>query len=306
MAAKQTTTTRRAGEGRGRSTAADARRRLLSGIPIAERRLELVGVSTTVLEGGAGPPVVLLHGPGANATHFASVIPDLVTAHRVIVPDLPGHGASEVRDGEPTSGRVLAWLGELIEHTCEASPALVGHAFGGAIAVRFAVDRPRRVGRIVLVDSLGLTAFEPAPEFGGALGAFLAEPNERTHDAIWRHCALDLDRLRERMGERWESFEAYNLDRARTPSLQAAQGALMRQFGLPAIPAEQFERIVAPTTLIWGRHDLATRLDVAEAASARYGWPLEVIEECADDPPVEQPEAFLAALRTALDGRRTA
>ena len=55
-----------------------------------------------------------------------------------------------------------------------------------------------------------------------------------------------------------------------------------------------------PTTLIWGRHDLATRLAVAEAASERHGWPLHVIEDSADDPPIEQPEAFVGALRTAL------
>jgi pimeloyl-ACP methyl ester carboxylesterase len=54
------------------------------------------------------------------------------------------------------------------------------------------------------------------------------------------------------------------------------------------------------TTLIWGRHDLATRLEVAEAASARYGWRLHVIENAADDPPIEQPQAFLRALHTAL------
>jgi ubiquinone/menaquinone biosynthesis C-methylase UbiE len=59
-----------------------------------------------------------------------------------------------------------------------------------------------------------------------------------------------------------------------------------------------------PTTLIWGRHDRATPLSVAEAASARYGWPLKVIENCNDDPPVEQPEALLRALRTALGGAR--
>jgi hypothetical protein len=43
------------------------------------------------------------------------------------------------------------------------------------------------------------------------------------------------------------------------------------------------------------------RLSVAEAASAAYGWPLQVIENARDDPAVEQPEAFLEALRTALD-----
>ena len=42
------------------------------------------------------------------------------------------------------------------------------------------------------------------------------------------------------------------------------------------------------------------RLNVAEAASVRYGWPLHVIENARDDPAIEQPAAFLEALRTAL------
>ena len=60
-------------------------------------------------------------------------------------------------------------------------------------------------------------------------------------------------------------------------------------------------RITVPTTLIWGRHDLATQLAIAESASTRYGWPLHVIENAADDPPIEQPEAFLRALREAFE-----
>ena len=106
--------------------------------------------------------------------------------------------------------------------------------------------------------------------------------------------------MRRELGERWEWFKAYNLDRARTSGVIAAVGSLMGQFGIPAIAPADLARIAVPTTLIWGRHDLATPLSVAEAASSRYGWPLYVIEEAADDPPIEQPEAFLRALRTAL------
>ena len=92
---------------------------------------------------------------------------------------------------------------------------------------------------------------------------------------------------------------AYALDRFRTPSVKAAMRSLMRQLA-SAIPSEDLDRIAVPTTLIWGRHDLGVRLNVAEAASARYGWPLHVIENARDDPAIEQPEAFLEALRTAL------
>jgi FAD/FMN-containing dehydrogenase len=102
------------------------------------------------------------------------------------------------------------------------------------------------------------------------------------------------------MGERWEPFATYNLDRARTPSVAAAVQRLIAEFVLPATAPEALARIAVPTTLIWGRHDLATPLAVAEAASAEYGWPLCVIEDAGDVPPLEQPEAFLAALRSVL------
>jgi pimeloyl-ACP methyl ester carboxylesterase len=75
---------------------------------------------------------------------------------------------------------------------------------------------------------------------------------------------------------------------------------LMRELGVPAIPPTDLERIAVPTTLIWGRYDRVLRLRIAEAASARYGWPLRVVENAGNDPNLEQPEAFLQALRPAL------
>lgn len=84
-----------------------ARERLLAEMPVTERRLQLDGVSTAVLEGGDGPPIVLLHGPSGYAAHWMGVIPALVRDHRVVVPDLPGHGASEVAEGRLDSERVL-------------------------------------------------------------------------------------------------------------------------------------------------------------------------------------------------------
>ena len=76
---------------------------------------------------------------------------------------------------------------------------------------------------------------------------------------------------------------------------------MMESFGFPAIEGDVLERIIVPTALVWGRHDLATPLSVAEEASARYGWPLRVIEGSADDPAIEQPEAFMRVLRGVLE-----
>lgn len=277
----------------------DHRARLLEGLPVTERRLELAGVSTAVLEGGDGPPVVLLHGPTEYGAKWMDILHELVRTHHVVAPDLPGHGAS-VTDGSLGAGRVLGWLAELIERTCASPPALVGHIVAGAVAARFAAAHPDRLTRLVLVDSLGLAPFQPAPEFGQALTAYLAEPDEDTHDRFWQLCAYDLDRLRARLGERWAPFAAYNLEQARAPGMQATMQSLMGEFGFPPVRAEELERITVPVSLIWGRHDLATPVQVAEAASDRFGWPLQVIDGAADDPIVERPEEFLRALHVAL------
>jgi pimeloyl-ACP methyl ester carboxylesterase len=276
----------------------DARERLLDGIPVTERRFHLAGVSTSVLEGGAGDPLLLLHGPGGYGAMWQQVIPDLTTTHRVIAPDLPGHGTSTVADGPLDAGRVISWLGELIEQRCPTPPILVGQLVGGAIAARFAADHGDRVDRLVLVVPLGLAPFQPSPAFGAALTGFLAQPSADTHDDLWKHCVFDLEALQRQPAARWESMKAYNLDRARTAS--AALQVLMEQFGIPAIPEAVLARVVAPTSLIWGRHDSIVPLSVAEAASTRHRWPLLVIENAGNEPAIEAPDAFLRALRTAL------
>ena len=88
-----------------------------------------------------------------------------------------------------------AWLGELIDATCTAPPMLIGQTLSGAIAATFASGEPTRISGLVLVDSLGLRPFEPAPEFGQALEGFLSRPDNISHDRLWKYCAFDLDGL---------------------------------------------------------------------------------------------------------------
>ncbi len=281
-----------------RSAGEDARARLLSGLPVTERRLQYAGVSTAVLEGGDGPPMVLL--AGEFAAVWMRVIPDLVTTHRVIAPDLPGLGASEVPDGPIDAEATLAWLDELIDQTCAIPPVLVGKGAGGALAARFTIDHSDRVDRLVLVDTYGLHRFRPPPGMTLSFIGVLLRPSERGLQRSFRnYCFVDLDGVRAAMGERYEWMAAYALDRFRTPSVKASMRSLFRQLA-STIPSEDLDRIAVPTTLIWGRHDVGVRLDVAEAASVRYGWPLHVIENARDDPAIEQPAAFLDALRTTL------
>jgi pimeloyl-ACP methyl ester carboxylesterase len=287
----------------GRTTKS-LRERLLAGLPVTERRLSLNGVSTAVLEGGKGAPVVLLHGPGAYAAHWVSIVPSLARSHRVIAPDLPGHGESGMFASPLNPDLLSGWVEDLIDCTCAAPPVLVGSTLGGAIAARFAAERGERLAALVLVDALGLTEFRPTPEFGAALNDYLSAPGELTHDRLWNLCAFDLTALRNRVGEKLDLIKAYNLDRLGSQERLAALRNLMEQFGVPAIPLHILERIAVPTMLIWGRHDRATPLSMAQKAAKRFRWNLRVIDSAADDPALEQPEAFLGALHKALGAER--
>ena len=289
-----------------RFPADDARRRLLAGLPVTERRLELATIDTAVLEGGEGPPLVLLHGSGEFAALWLRVVPDLVARYRVVVPDLPGHGASAVPPGPLDADRMLAWLGELLDATCPAPPVVAGRGLGGAVAARFAVDHGHRLAQLVLVGAFGLAPFAPAPSFGQAMARFAEEPTETTRDGLFRRCFTDLDGLAAQLGERWAAVGAYALDRATTPAMRAAMAGLVPAFALPAIPAVDLDRIPVPASLIWGRQDLQVPLAVAEATSARHGWPLKVIDHAGDDPALERPAAFLAALEATLAAGVTA
>jgi pimeloyl-ACP methyl ester carboxylesterase len=283
---------------KARMTGEYARKRLLADLPVTDRRLHVQEISTALLEGGSGPPVLLLQLEFGAV--WMRVIPDLVKAHSVITPDLPGLGASQIPDGRLDSARVLSWLGELVDRTCPDPPVLVGKGPAGSLAARFAVAHGDRLSRLLLVDAHGLAPFRPPPGMVLSYLGVMVHPTEGTLDRSFRnYCFTDLDGMRTDMGERYEWMAAYALDRFQSSSVRSAMRKLMTWLSRP-IPSERLLNISVPTTLIWGRHDVGMPLHVAEDASERYGWPLQVIEDSRDDPALEQPRAFLAAFDAAL------
>lgn len=283
-------------------TTNENRNKLLGGLPVSEQRLNLAGISTAVLAGGEGSPVLLLHGPGESALWWMGVIPLLAETHRVIVPDLPGHGESNASGKSLDQDLIFAWLSELIEQTCPSPPALVGNIIGGSIGARFAIRHGGQLGQLILVDSLGLEKFRPSPIFAFTLIRFMIRPTPKNFNRFFPYCIFDVDDLRSRMGEKWEPFMAYNMECAQDKNRKAAMQTLLKEVGTPKIPDEKLKDIEVPTALIWGRHDKANKLRIAQKASKKYGWPLHIIEETRDDPKLERPKAFTMALYKILTG----
>lgn len=253
-----------------------------------------------MLEGGEGPPIVLLHGQGGFAAHWVRVIPHLVESHRVVAPDLPGLGESEVREGRLDAPGVVAWLGGLIEQTCPEPPTVVGTSLGGALAARFAVMAGDRVRRIVLVNSGGLGRALPTPGALVALVWYTTRRSPANFERVIRYVVVDPERIRNEWGDRWAAFTAYDIDRTAQKTVRAADGQLLRRINMPRIPPDQLRNISVPVALIWAVNDRITRFRVAEEASARFGWPLYPIADSGHFMIGERPDAFLEAFRGAL------
>ncbi len=232
--------------------AADVQAELLGRMGFQARQVELAGIRTSVVETGAGHPMVLLHGPGEFGLTWMRVIPDLAKTHRIIVPDLPGHGESGLPKGDLDVPRVVRWLKALIAETCTEPPILVGHLLGGAIAARYAASRGAKVNRLVLVDTYGLGKLWPSPKFSVAMARFVIRPTVGSQRAMMDWCMFDLDGLRADMDGDLDLLEAYGLAWAELPKAKVALRAMMPRFAMPAISESDLSSIKVPVSLIWG------------------------------------------------------
>lgn len=287
-------------DARDRTTGSESRVRLLAGLPVVERLLDSGGISTPVLEGGEGPPVVLLHGIGSFSLEWSLVIPRLVPKARVIVPDLPGLGDSDARGRRLDAATLTGWLLELIERTCVEKPTLVGHSMGGSVAAHFAIRHGDRLRRIVLIDSSSLGSFRPAPGLIVALIRFGARPSPASRERFLRQVLADPEQARVSWGDRWTALEAYDLEQAGDKSVSRANGQLMRRIGTRRVPSDQLSMIGVPVSLIWGKKDRLMRYRIAEEASSRFGWPLYGFDDCGHGPQIERSDQLADALEATM------
>jgi pimeloyl-ACP methyl ester carboxylesterase len=103
--------------------------------------------------GGAGQPILLVHGLASSYTIWNLVAPRLIERHRVVAVDQRGHGRSDRPDAGPFDfGTYVGDLRAFLDGLGLARPVVVGHSWGGNVAVQFGVDQPERTAGLVLVD----------------------------------------------------------------------------------------------------------------------------------------------------------
>ena len=253
------------------------------------------------LDEGSGPTLLLVHGSAAACEFWWSVVPALAGDFRVVAPSLPGFGTSPrlagpPRDLGPYADAVAALLREI-----GAEPAVVaGHSLGGLVCARLATEHPQMVRTLVLVDSggvaMGRIRLALIVRALLAVGAVVRRP--RVTRAILRRPGLRR-RLFARALYKPDALDAATfatlLRGAVAPGLSDAVVAGAHEQETLSVP-----KIAVPITVIWGRNDriLPLRLGVDLVARVPSAV-LDVIDDAGHAPMLEQPEAFVAALRRA-------
>jgi pimeloyl-ACP methyl ester carboxylesterase len=211
------------------------------------------GIKTNYLEAGQGDPVVLIHGSGPGVTSYANwrlVIPALAENFRVIAPDMVGFGFSE-RPANIEYG-VQTWADQVVGlmDTLELATAhLVGNSFGGAIALRIATQHPDRVGKLVLMGSMGV----PFPITDGLERVWGYEPSFENMRKVLDVFAYSRDLVNDELAEvRYRG--------SIQPGFQESFAAMFpapRQRWVEAMctPEEDIRRLPHRTLIVHGRED---------------------------------------------------
>jgi len=251
------------------------------------------------------PVVVLLHGIAGSGQTWDSVLPRLGEHHRVIAPDLLGHGESAKPRGDYSLGSYASAVRDLMAALGHDSATVVGHSLGGGIAMQFAYQFPERLDRLVLVSSGGLgreVAFMlRAATLPGADWVLPLMVNRRMDGtgrtlAGWLSragllAAADLDELA-------RGFTSLKDVHARTAFLHTVRSVI--DPGGQRVDASDRLYLAeeVPSLLVWGEKDRV--IPVRHGLLAHQNMPgsrVEVFPGAGHFPHIAEPERFVALLR---------
>jgi 4,5:9,10-diseco-3-hydroxy-5,9,17-trioxoandrosta-1(10),2-diene-4-oate hydrolase len=221
-----------------------------------------------VTEAGTGAPVVLLHGGGAGATgasNYSRNIDALAEHFRVIVPDMPGYGQSskELDHSDPFGDLAFAMRGLLDELGLEKAH-FIGNSYGGAAALRLAMDRPDKVDRLILMGpgGVGTTRGLPTKGLSSLLSYYGGEgpSREKLETFIRDYLVYDGASVPDELIElRYQASiqpEVVANPPLRRPSGPTALRTLLR---MDFTRDRRLAKVQAPTLVVWGRDDKVNR-----------------------------------------------
>lgn len=263
------------------------------------RWLTVLGRQVHVVQVGQGMPVLLLHGLGASWITWERLIPLLATRLQVLAPDLPGHGDSDTLRPYRLEN-ATPWMEALLNTLDVEKVALVGNSLGGIAALCFALERPKRVSHLVLVDAAGLgreVAFALRLATLPGIGEILEAPSEQgTRRLLQRLIFADprhitpglvdeLTRVRSRPGAKETVLETLRY------------GIGLRGAKAHILMLHRLREVSCPLLVVWGGRDaifpVRQALQVREAAPQAQ---VVIFPKSGHWPHYEEPHAFAQLL----------
>ncbi len=238
------------------------------------------------------PPIVLLHGLFLSHHAFSRLIPRIAAGRRVVALDLPGAGDSDRPNPASVDEYSFEWMADAVAATLEAlgvsAATVVGHDYGGTLALVLASKYPQRVRETVLLSPLALSVSVPLP------GALSIAPSLGLE--VFRRTLRRVDFVRfleqglstpELLDERDAHVFWDRLCRWGGP--EAAYAMLVQ---MPSVVRlrDRFADVSVPTTLVWGDRDRIVSPDHSARLAALLPDAREVlIDGCGHNPAYEQP-----------------
>jgi pimeloyl-ACP methyl ester carboxylesterase len=254
---------------------------------------------------GSGPVVLLLHGLACDHTTWNPVIESLARHYTVIAPDLLGHGGSDKPRADYSVGGYANGMRDLLTVLGIDSATVVGHSFGGGVAMQFAYQYPERTDRLVLVGSGGLgPEVTPAiraittPGFHQVMGV-LSVPGLRhlTTTAMRMLARTGVSQLRD-LDEVADIYDSFKDPRTRAAIRHVVRAVVDWKGQIVTMSDRAYLTDAMPMCVVWGADDLVIPVDHASNASALAPTArVEIIPNAGHFPHKDHPERFVKIVR---------
>ena len=266
--------------------------------------------------GGSGRPIVLLHGAGFTGHQWNLLAPSLMQSARIYALDLRGHGESANLDDGYDLDSAVADVREFIGLLASEAPILIGHSWGGSIALRYAAEEPETCAGIVLVDGgfFEISSFETWEEWEQALTGPPLDGLKVDALLTGARALPDYAGIWSPAVERILLANFHVLgDGTIRSRLRPEQRLKMGHASYDHKPSQLYDRVRCPVLIVPAigepRDERAARMiqyrraAVAEAqerlADAEVVW----MNECTHNVPLQRPKELAAAIERWLEGR---
>jgi len=275
--------------------------------PSMTRQVEIEGGKVNVVDtGGDGPVLLFVHGLSGNWQNWLLNIPAFMDRYRVIAPDLPGFGGSDMPAGEISIHGYARVLDRLCDELGIERVLLVGNSMGGFVGAELALSFPTRVDKLVLVSAAGISIEHQRRQPLLTLARLASIGTERQVAQ-----ANDLVVRRRRARRLGMQLVFRYPERLSAPlAWELIQGTNKPGF-LPALEAlldysfrDRLAEIEMPVLIVWGCNDMLVPVGDAERFQRLIGPNAHkvIFEDTGHCPMIERPSRFNALLEGFLAG----